>query len=73
MAVICLIRWKVPSTSVDPEGMLDWRLPIIPCCGKNKDVWDGKTSYAHQVNDRVNDFFNYTGYATHVEPPPFVP
>ena len=74
MAVICLIRWKVPSASVDPAGMLDWRLPQIPCCGKDeKGKWSGSTHYVYQVNDRVNDFFNYTGYATHVTPPPFVP
>ena len=73
MAVICLIRWKVPYTSVSPEGMLDWRLPIIPGCGKDDGVWSGSTDYVYQNNDRVNDFFNYTGYATHVTPPPFVP
>ena len=73
MVVICLIRWKVPYTSVSPTGMLDWRLPVIPCCGKKDNKWVGDTTDSHQVSDRVNDFFNYTGYVTHVDPPPFVP
>ena len=73
MAVICLIRWQVPYTSVSPEGMLDWQLPIMPCCGYK----DGTSKWADvgskAINARVNDFFNYTGYETHVTPPPFVP
>ena len=73
MIVICLIRWKVPYTSVDSEGMLDWTLPVMPCCAKVDGKWEGTTDYSHYVNDRVNDYFNYSGYPTHLTPPPFVP
>ena len=71
MAVICLIRWQVPFTSVSPEGMLDWRLPIMPCCVYKDGTYSEK--HGNHINPRVIDFFNYTGYATHVDPPPFVP
>ena len=41
--------------------------------GYGSDIWGEHNSAQVHKDDRVNDFFNYTGYATHVTPPPFVP
>ena len=73
MIGISVIRNYVPYTSVDVEGMLNWKLPLMPCCAKVDGEWGPTTDTSHYVNDRVNDFFNYTQYQTHLSPPPFVP
>ena len=70
MIVIAIIRKKIPYISVSPEGMLNYKLPIFPCCAKVDGKWKGTTATSYLINERVTNFLNYTDYNLHKNPPP---
>ena len=66
MAVIALIRWKVPYVSTDATGMLDQKLIAMPGAGKDVDgVWAKTTSGNDWPDMRENAFFKHCNYSTH--------
>ena len=73
MAIIAIVRWKVPYVKVDSQGMLDQKLASFPGAGKSGGVWSHSTGGNDFTEFRENTFFTYANYTTHGKPPlPFM-
>ena len=73
MAIIAIVRWKVPYVKVDSQGMLNEKLASFPGAGKPNGKWSTTTGGNDFVDWRENPFFTYVNYTTHGKPPlPFM-
>ena len=69
MAIVVIIRYQIPTTSVDAEGMLQKKYPSTLGVDNLNGTWDRENSN-DIMNRNLRPLYNFTGYHTRHNPDP---